>query len=168
MVGQKGVLNMKKKTNFLKDQRGAVLVIALIMMVVLTLIGIAGSFTSIFEIMISGHKRGSTNAFYSADSGVQVVVANIDNFNPTDTTKYVDNKYNPFTDPNNPNPTNASVTISYHHNGCRGIPVGTDFDCLHFMVESRGEDQIASGSNKSTANIQQKVVRVIPQPEEGS
>lgn len=160
---------MEKKTSLLKNEKGAVLVIALIMMVVLTLIGIAGSFTSIFEIMISGHKRGSTNAFYSADSGVQVVVANIDNFNPTDTAKYVSNQYkNPFTDPQNPNPTNASVAISYQQSGCRGIPVGIDFDCLHFMVESRGEDQVQSGPNRSTATIQQKVVRVIPLPEEGS
>ena len=54
---------MIRRMNFLKDESGAVLVVALIMMVVLTLIGIAGSFTSIFEIMISGHKRGSTDAF---------------------------------------------------------------------------------------------------------
>lgn len=159
---------MGKKMNFLKDEKGAVLVIALIMMVVLTLIGIAGSFTSIFEILISGHKRGATSAFYSADSGVQVVIANIDNFNPTDTTKYINNQYkNPFTDPKNPNPTNASVTISYQQNGCRGIPVGTDFDCLHFLIESRGEDQVQSDSQRSTANIQQKVVRVIPLPDGG-
>lgn len=158
-----------KKKNVLKEESGAVLVIALVMMVVLTLIGIAASFTSIFELMISGHKRSSTNAFYAADSGVQVIVANIDNFNPTDTTKYVDQKYtNPFADPRNPNPTHANVTIYFQQHGCRGIPVGTEFDCLHFLVESKGEDQGQSGPNRSTATIHQKVVRVIPLPEEGS
>ncbi len=151
----------------LKEESGAVLVIALVMMVVLTLIGIAASFTSIFEILISGHKRSSTNAFYAADSGVQVVVANIDNFNPTDTTKYINNKYsNPFADPGNPNPTHARVTIEYQYqqHGCRGIPVGIEFDCLHFLVESEGEDQSQSGPNRSTATIHQKVVRIIPLP----
>jgi len=47
---------MTKKINILKDESGAVLVIALVMMVVMTMIGIAGSFTSIFETIISGHR----------------------------------------------------------------------------------------------------------------
>jgi Tfp pilus assembly protein PilX len=149
------------------DQSGAVLVVALIMMVVLTLIGIAGSFTSIFEIMISGHKRGSTDAFYSADSGIQIVVANVDNFDPTDTTKYVANKYNPFTDPNNPNPTNATMTITYD-TVQQGSPRGLGFSATgnyefkHFLMESTGQDQIDTGTNRSTTTIQQKVVRIVP------
>jgi hypothetical protein len=156
---------MAKKTNLLKDQSGAILVIALIMMVVLTLIGIAGSFTSIFEIMISGHKRGSTDAFYSADSGVQVVVANLDNFDLTG--KYVANQYNPFSDLNNPNPTNARVTITYD-TVQQGSPRGLGFSATgnyefkHFLMESTGQDQTESSSNKSTCTIQQKVVRIVP------
>lgn len=156
---------MTKKINILKDQSGAVLVIALIMMVVFTMIGIAGSFTSIFEIIISGHKRGSTDAFYSADSGVQVVVANVDNFDLT--SKYVGNKYNPFTDPNNPNPTNAKVTITYD-TVQQGSPRGLGFSATgnyefkHYMMESTGQDQTELGSNKSTCTIEQKVIRIVP------
>ncbi len=188
---RKGVLKMTEKTNFrwiighsqiMKhinlpsppfskgrwvglDQSGAVLVIALIMMIVLTLIGIAASFTSIFEIMISGHKRASTDAFYSADTGIQVVVANIDNFNLTG--KYVENKYNPFTDSNNPNPTNARVIIT-HDTVQQGSPRGLGFSAAgnyefrHFLIESTGQDQIDMGTNRSTCTIQQKVVRIVP------
>ncbi len=147
------------------DQSGAVLVIALIMMIVLTLIGISASFTSIFEIMISGHKRASTDAFYSADTGIQAVVANIDNFDLTG--KYVDNKYNPFTDPKNPNPTNARVIIT-HDTIQQGSPRGLGFSAAgnyefrHFLIESTGQDQIDTGTNRSTCTIEQKVVRIVP------
>lgn len=156
---------MEKNINIFKDQSGAVLVIALIMMVVFTLIGIAGSFTSIFEIMLSGHKRGATDAFYSADSGIQVVVANVDNFDLAG--KYVDNQYNPFTDANNPNPTNARATITFD-SVQQGSPRGFGFSATgnyefkHFMVESTGEDQINLDAVKSTSTVQQKVVRIVP------
>jgi hypothetical protein len=156
---------MMEKTSFIKDESGAVLVIALIMMVVLTLIGLGASFTSIFEIKLSGHKRGATDAFYSADSGIHVVVANVDNFDLTG--KYVDNKYNPFTDPNNPNPTNANVTITFD-TVQQGSPRGLGFSATgnyefkHFLMESIGEDQIEWSSHKSTSTVQQKVVRLVP------
>jgi hypothetical protein len=54
--------------NRLKDQSGTALVIALVMIVVLTLIGLASTFTSIFETSLSGNKRLSTDAFYIAES----------------------------------------------------------------------------------------------------
>ena len=67
---------MASKTNaFLKNQSGAALVVALIMMVVITLIALASSYTSIFEIKISGNKRGGTNAFYAADAGVNAIIS---------------------------------------------------------------------------------------------
>ena len=54
--------------NRLKDQSGSALVIALVMIVVLTLIGLASTFTSTFETSLSGNKRLSTDAFYIAES----------------------------------------------------------------------------------------------------
>jgi len=77
----------------LKDQSGVALVLALVMIVILTLIGLASTYTSTFEMKLSGNKRGTTDAFYAADSGVQVVTANVDNFSLPG--KYVDNKYDP-------------------------------------------------------------------------
>jgi hypothetical protein len=167
MMDRKGVLKMIKKINFLKDESGAVLVIALIMMVIFTMIGIAGSFTSIFEIIISGHKRGSTNAFYSADSGVQVVVANINNFDLPG--RYTNKKYDPFSDDTNPNPnpTGAKIIINYDDTQV-GAPRGSgfsatgNFEFVHYVIESTGTDRIEMGSTPSTCMIEQKVVRLIP------
>ena len=73
---------MAIKTNKkLKDQSGAALVVALIMIIILTLIGLASTFTSTFEIKLSGNKRSSTNAFYTAEGGTQSVLVNLTNFN---------------------------------------------------------------------------------------
>jgi hypothetical protein len=69
----------------LKEQSGAALVIALMMMVVLTLIGLASTFASIFEAKLSGIKRESTAAYYAADAAAQAVFNNDGNFQPQPT-----------------------------------------------------------------------------------
>jgi hypothetical protein len=150
-----------------RNESGAALVIALIMMIVLTLIGLASIFTSTFEIKISGNKRGSTNAFYGADSGIQVLVSRVENFNPT-LYNATTLQYNPFTDVNNINinPTNAQATMTYQVTQ-QGAPRGYGFSALnfefeHFLVASTGRDQTDSNLIKSTSTVQEKVVRLVP------
>jgi Tfp pilus assembly protein PilX len=155
-----------------KDESGVALVIALVLMVVMTLIGLASTFSSTFEIKLSGNKRGSTDAFYAADSGTQVVVANIRNFDLPG--QYIDEKYNPFTDSGNPNPnpTNASVNIR-HYSNQNGAPRGfgmsaTQVNYEHYMIESAGEDQIELNPIRSKCIIEEKVVRMVPTLQGGS
>jgi len=154
----------KKECPILKDRSGAALVIALIMIIVMTLIVLAASFTSHFEIKLGGNKRGATNAFYAAESGVQVTLGRIENFNIPG--QYVGNQYNPFTDLNNPNPTNASVNITFdpiQQGAPRGSGISAiSFEFNHYMIEATGKDQIEVSSIKSQCTIQEKVVRLIP------
>ncbi len=163
-------MRTKKENFWLKDQSGVALVIALLMMVVLTLIGLASIFTSTFEVKLSGNKRGSTDAFFAADSGIQVVMANINNFNLPG--RYVDDKYNPFVDPENPNPTQAEVTI-YHLPAQRGAPRGLGFSATHFdfeyyVIDSTGRDLTDLSPMRSSCTVEQKVVRLIPTLQGGS
>ncbi len=157
---------MRKGLDLLaKDQSGVALVIALVLMVVLTLIGLASTFSSTYEIKLSGNKRGATDAFYAADSGAQVAMANINNFDVP--AKYASNKYEPFKDTSNPNPnpTHAQVVIEYYPDpvGCpRGYGFGSHVDCMNFMIESNGEDQIEVNLMKSKCTVQEKVARLIP------
>ena len=58
--------------NILKEKKGVVLVIALLMLLILTLIGISSISTTIFETSISGNERVRTDAFYAAEAGIQV------------------------------------------------------------------------------------------------
>jgi len=148
----------------LRDQSGAALVIALLMLIMLTLVGLASIFTSTFEIKLSGNKRGSTDAFYASDSGVQVTMANIRNFDLPG--KYHDNQYDPFTDPVNPNPTKAQVVIT-HVEDQRGSPRGcgdsaVHFGFEHFVIRSTGQDQTDVGPARSSITVDQKVVRLVP------
>jgi type II secretory pathway pseudopilin PulG len=54
-----------------KNQSGAALVIALIMMIVLTVIGLASVMSSTYELRLSGNTRGAINAFYATDGASQ-------------------------------------------------------------------------------------------------
>jgi len=155
---------IRRTHTILQDQSGVALVIALLMMIMLTLIGLGSIFSSTFEIKLSGNKRGSTDAFYAADSGVQVIMANIENFDLPG--KYADNKYDPFTDTNNPNPTNATVIMEYipdQHGAPRGSGFSaTHFEFLYYTIHSSGQDQTEISTVKSTCAIDQKVVRLVP------
>jgi len=158
-----------KRIVVLKDQSGFVLVVSLMMLVVITLITLAATFTSVVEVKLGGNKRASTDAFYAAESGVQVTVANIENFNSSG---YVDNNYDPFSDPSNPNPTGAKVTIRFdptQQGSPRGLGLSAtgNFEFSHFLIESTGQDQTESGPIRSTCTVQEKVVRLLPTQQGG-
>ena len=163
-----------KRKDILKNETGMALVIALLMMIVLTLIGLASVFTSSFELRLAGNKRGSTDAFYAADTGVHVSMANVNNFALG---KYVDNKFNPFTvtDPNsldyNPNPTKAKVVIEHRENE-QGAPRGLGMSAVqvgyvHYLIQSTGYDQSDLSPLKSTCEIDEKVLRIVPTAQGG-
>jgi len=59
------------------NQKGVVLVVALIMLLILTFIGISSISSSIFEAKISGNERFGSAAFYAADGGVDVGISRI-------------------------------------------------------------------------------------------
>jgi Tfp pilus assembly protein PilX len=157
-----------KNNSILKNQSGAALVIALVMMIVLTLIGLASIFTSTFEMKISGNKRGSTDAFYRGEGGIQVVTADIENFNSS-THAY---PYDPFAGAGAANNlTNAAANITYNSSmlgAPRGVGVSaTNFEFQHFLITSMGTDQTDLSLNKSKSTVQEKVVRLVPTQQGG-
>jgi hypothetical protein len=164
---------MSTRANMLlKNQSGTALVIALIMIIVMTLIGLASSYSSIFEIMVAGNKRGLTDAFYAADAGIDAITlysTNFDLTNPDGSNKYTvlvqntSSTYNPFGDPSIPNPTSAAGKITCFLTQS-GPPRGTGFSAMnlgytYYQIQSIGNDQLNSGS---TATIQEEVVRLLP------
>ena len=159
---------MMKAKKIIKDESGAAIVIVLMMVMVLAFISLGSAFNSIYEVKFSGNKRGTTDAFYGADSGVQVVVTNVENF---DLDKFVSNKYDPFTDASNSNVTKAKVVIE-HFPDSRGSPRGfgisaVNFNFEHYMVESTGDDSLDLSSGKPTCAIDQKMVRLVPTQQGG-
>jgi len=59
-------------SNILRNEKGFALIIALLILLVLTLIGISAISTSTFETSISGNERVGTDAFYAAEAGIQI------------------------------------------------------------------------------------------------
>jgi len=188
---------MGKKSNLiLRNESGVALVVALLMIVILSLIGLASSSNSTFEIRLSGNKRGATDAFYTAEAGSQSVMANIGNFStayytPVDPavefdpvmhpektelgSENIDSRYPP--DPQNPPSTmfsypggvsyQESPVVTIYHTTTTNPPKGLGFSALNFefqnyIIDSIGRDQLDVGANKSTCQIREKVVRLVP------
>lgn len=163
------------------------LVLSLIMMITLTLIGLASIITSTFEMTLSGNKRGSTDAFYAADGGAQSVfniVANFDvpgtpvkyiNVNPNELPDYlkpdqtiIDKKYS---SPSHSFPSGVQFTetpnITIYHTIQKGAPRGSGLSALHFnydhfIIDSIGKDQIDSNLVRTTSRISEKIIRLNP------
>jgi Tfp pilus assembly protein PilX len=175
---------MIRKANFpSSDQSGAALVIALIMLICLTVIALASSLTSTFEIKLSGNKRGSTNAFFTADGGIQAVLPTITNFS---TSSYVavtntgtlpeairpESIDSQFSNPTLSLPTGVSFTlppvVTIYHSTKTGAPRGSGFsatgsyDYAYYIIDSVGQDQIDMALLKSNCQLREKVVRLLP------
>jgi len=168
---------MPAKMNIiLRNQSGAALVIALIMIIIITLIALASSYTSIFEMKISGNKRGSTDAFYAADGGINAIISYpTQSFNTASYTVLVPNSssvYNPFTNPNIPNPTNIlplNASVTYYLNQS-GPPRGGGYSAVnvayaYFQVQCIGIDSAVNGVIGVTgaqATVQEDVIEIVP------
>jgi type IV pilus assembly protein PilX len=57
---------------FLRSEKGLALIIALLILLVLTLIGISAISTTTFETNISGNERVGADAFYASEGGIQI------------------------------------------------------------------------------------------------
>jgi hypothetical protein len=175
------------RNSILRDRSGAALVIALVMIIVLTVIGLAANFTSIFEIKLSGNKRGSTDAFYTADGGVQAALADLTNLNTS-----VD--YTPFDPSTFPDeddlkkesidlrltsdkihfPLPAGVNfvetprVTIYHTTKTGAPRGVGFSAAgtveyqYHIVDSVGRDQMDGSLIRSSSQVREKIVRLVP------
>jgi Tfp pilus assembly protein PilX len=177
------LLEVNMKTDkVLKDQSGVALVIALLMIIVISLIGLASSSSSIFEVKLSGNKRGATDAFYTADGGAQSVLANIGNFNTSSgyvavttgslplelQTESIDQR---FASPGLSLPSGISFNdppqVIIYHTTKDSVPRGsgfsaTNFEYSYYIIDSVGRDQMDLSLNRSNCEIRQKMVRVIP------
>ena len=151
---------MDSKTNtILRKQSGTALVVALIMMVVITLIALASSYTSIFEIGISGNKRGKTNAFFVADGCINEIASSPASFNLSNFTVLVPNTSSRYDHPN-PSCGSGSVTAFLNQSGApRGGGWGLGTTYSYFAINCTGNDTVGSAA---TSRMQEDVMRLLP------
>ena len=174
---------LRESKLILGNQSGVALVVALLMIVMLSLIAIASSSNSTFEVRLSGNKRGSTDAFYTADGGGKSVLPNIANF--TTSTGYTTSLGTLPTElqselidqrTTSPKPaldvpggvsfaTTPQVTI--YHTTVTRVPRGLGMSAIAFLynyyiIDSTGQDQMDLSLIRSNCEIREKVVRLIP------
>jgi Tfp pilus assembly protein PilX len=131
----------------LRDQRGAVLVIAIVMLLILSIIGIYAMGSSIIEVKISGQKKFYDAAFNDADGGVQFVRAN--NQFGTMATGSADIAYTA------PSATDFNFTATLSYLGNSPPPAGTGtgqragFRAHYHRIQSTGRDAPIAISNSS-------------------
>lgn len=61
-------------------QRGVVLVVALVLLVAITLLSLAGISTTTLELMMATNQQARTDAFQQAESGIDAVGSDLNNF----------------------------------------------------------------------------------------
>ena len=147
-----------KMNTILKKQSGTALVVSLIMMVVITLIALASSYTSIFEIGISGNKRGKTNAFFVADGCINGIASSVSSFDMTNFVLLPDS-----TTVNNtvvPPCGSGSIRAFPEQSGApRGGGWGTGSAFSYFEVNCTGHDTAGSAA---VSRMQENVMRLLP------
>lgn len=171
-----------KYSAILKDQSGVALVIAMLMIIVLTLIGLASTYSSTLEIKLSGNKRGLTDAFYTADGGIQSVLLDIGNFNvpinfvPVDRNSLPADLQNEPIDKKNSKPSLALPSgvrfvepprVTIYHTAQTNAPRGSGFSAInfeydHYIIDSSGRDQTDVGLVRSNCQVREKIATVVP------
>jgi hypothetical protein len=73
----------RKEKSMLRNERGVALVVAVLVMITATLLGVAAVMTSDIEMRISGNQRCSEKAFYAADAGIDSGLAWLLSLGPT-------------------------------------------------------------------------------------
>lgn len=118
-------------------QRGAALVVGLILLMILTLLAISGMNTASTELVMAGNAQFQARAFQAAETGIERVIAT-GAFNPT--LPQVDS--NATLDDGDPNTADDSYSARTLPRGNTLPPPGYSFGTFsseHFEIRSTGE-----------------------------
>ena len=127
-----------------KKEEGSVLVVALLILVLLTLIGISATRTGEIELQISGNEKYHKIAFYAAESGWEVAVSWLDDQYPPSTTSSV---AGPTTMPGD---NNTTYSYSTSFDGAEHAPgYSTEFKRYIYQIDSTG----ALGNAESQVSV---------------
>jgi type IV pilus assembly protein PilX len=128
---------------FSRSQRGSALVVALMMLVVLTVLGITGMNIASTELVMAGGEQDRTRAFNAAEIGVERAIRNLDAVGTavgaTFNTGTVDVEDSPVSAATGDAIDTYETTSAYR--GCTDLINefnGTKFEANHFQIQSQG------------------------------
>ncbi len=119
-------------------QRGAALVVGLVLLLILTLLAISGMTTATTELTMAGNSQYQTRAFQAAETGIEQIIA-AGTFNPAVPTVTVTATLDDQDEDTEDDDTYEAVTTA---EGSAPPPPGYSFGTFsteHFQIRSRGE-----------------------------
>jgi hypothetical protein len=130
------VIKTNLRVSCLKSERGAALLIAVLILLILTVLGVYAVTTSTLETKITGFHKWHVEAFYAADAGLQYALAEYPYGGLTSGT------WTPSDPPDEPD---FNVTATYLANTPPPVGSGTGiragFRAHHYRTDSTGKDQ---------------------------
>lgn len=138
-------------------QRGAALVVGLVLLLILTLLAISGMNTATTELTMAGNAQYQVRAFQAAETGIEEVIA-ARNFNPA-VNQAPTNRTLTNPDPNLANDQYATITRPRGNTMAPpGYSIG-EFAAEHFEISSTGASQ-----RNASATHTQGLFLVVPNP----
>jgi len=148
-----------------KSQNGVALVITLILMVMITIIGVASLRTTSLEEKMAANIQQSTRAFESAESGIRQATTDVDNFSVyNDAQNPVIPSASPFTFPPNPSSASAITGTADIEVGFEGWSVpkrGAGYSVVHFKTANFGILAKGAAAGNAKAEIRQGLGQIV-------
>ncbi|MDD5451651.1 MAG: pilus assembly PilX N-terminal domain-containing protein [Desulfovibrionales bacterium] len=128
---------------FCRDERGIVLITALLFLMVLTILGTTAIVISSTDIKIGGNYKLSKQAFYDAEAGIQYAIKNIENGLAAETLSL----------------TGSSVAVSYT------APSGFSFDPITTLTQVGTTSNYSFRATGHAANNTSSTIEVVVERE---
>lgn len=119
-----------------RNQRGAALVVGMILLMVLTLLAISGMNTATLELQMAGNGQYGQNAFQAAETGIEVAMQT--GVYTTGAETLLDSTEDKFKTVMRHNDLNGATDIP---EGGYSMGVGKGFKAYHFEVTSTGTSE---------------------------
>lgn len=126
-------------------QRGAALVVSMVLLVILTLLAISGMNTATTELTMAGNEQYQTAAFQAAETGIERAIAS----GTYDTTA-------PVTVPEQALPNDTRVATVTLPRGPSSAPAGYsygEFGAEHFEIQSTGRTLVRNANAMHTQGL---------------
>ncbi|HEV7605939.1 MAG TPA: PilX N-terminal domain-containing pilus assembly protein [Steroidobacteraceae bacterium] len=119
--------------NSVRKQRGAALIIGLMMLVIVTMLAVSAVNTASTELVMAGNEQFRERAFQAADAGVERAIATLDTVPQTGTAVPINNVA--IVSQSGDEYSVSSVFVGYESNVANA---GEDFVAAHYRITSTG------------------------------
>ena len=155
------VTNRCSLGKYLKNQDGAVLILSLVMLAIMSILGAMALSTSTTDLKISSNYRASQEAFYAADRAVEYAMTSGTIYSSIGLGEYsLDGDNADITVGDGGLKLGTGSKVKYLTSG--DLPPGSGSDPTYFQSRYYFISVTAEGPNNSAARLESQVARIVP------